>query len=154
MNDMNWDDDNIQEPLAAPPDLAALAEVAATLNNEISTLKAETKAKQESYKDVTGRILKALDLMCLDSLKAHGYTFYKKNNTSVTTPKSTEDKVKLFEFLQERGIFDEMVSVNSMTLNSLYKSLAEEAAKEGNLDFRLPGVAEPTTYITLELRRS
>jgi len=41
-----------------------------------------------------------------------------------------------------------------MTLNSLYRSLAEDAAKVGILDYRMPGVPEPITYTNLKLRKA
>jgi len=89
----------------------------------------------------------------MDSVKAHGFLFYKQTSTSVTTPKTSEEKQALFEFLQSKGIFLEIASVNSQTLNSFYKSLAAEAEEQGNYDFKMPGVGEPTTYTSLKLRR-
>lgn len=142
------------EPPPAPPDLAEVTKRAAVLKGEIAELEAITKRKQEELKSVSNDILRALDLMDLDSIKAHGYLFYKEEKSSVTTPKTPEQKQELFEYLKEQGIFLEVVSVNSQTLNALYKSLAEDAAADGILEFKMPGVGEPTTYTNLKLRRS
>jgi hypothetical protein len=84
----------------------------------------------------------------------HGYLFFKEEKSSVVTPKTIEEKQALFDYLQEKGLFLEMASVNSQTLNALYKYLAAQAAEEGILEFKLPGVPEPTTYTNLKLRRS
>lgn len=134
-------------------ELATLTKEAAELKSELEHAETLVSKIKERYNAVTNTILQTLELMDLDSIKAHGFLFYKHNNTSVTTPKTVEDKKLLFDFLEKRGIFMEIASVNSQTLNALYKSLAAEAADEGNFDFKLPGVGEPTTYTTLKLRR-
>lgn len=141
------------EPMNAPADLQAITKQAAELKDRLSDLQIATKQAQDKYNAITQEILRTLDLMELDSIRAHGFLFYKETKTSVTTPKTVEQKRELFKFLQDSGMFDEMVSVNSQTLNSLYKSLADQAAKNGVLDFKLPGVDEPTIYYNLKLRR-
>lgn len=133
--------------------LNELALQIATFKNEISDLEAQTNVKKEKYQELCDLMLKTLDLADIDSMKAHGYLFYKETKSSVTTPKTVEEKNLLFEFLKEKGIFMEIVSVNSQTLNSLYKNLAQEAAMEGAIDFRLPGVEAPKLYTTLKLKK-
>lgn len=134
-------------------DLAALTKEAADLKLELEQAEAVVSKVKERYNAVTNTILKTLELMDMDSVKAHGFLFYKQTSTSVTTPKTAEEKEALFKFLADKGIFLEIASVNSQTLNSLYKSLAAEAADEGNYDFKIPGVGEPTSYTSLKLRR-
>lgn len=133
--------------------LADLTKEAADLKLELEHAETLASKIKERYNAVTGMILRVLELMDMDSVKAHGFLFYKQNSTSVTIPKTAQDKELLFKFLADKGIFLEIASVNSQTLNSLYKSLAAEAADEGNFDFKIPGVGEPTTYTTLKLRR-
>ena len=142
------------EPTDAPEDLKEITLKAATLKREITDLEAILKIKPEQYNEVTFNILKTLDLMELDKITAHGFLFFKERRSSVVTPKTPEEKKELFKFLQDRGIFYEMASVNSQTLNSLYKNLAEEEKAKGNFDFKMPGVPEPTISIKLKLRRS
>ena len=127
---------------------------AAALKTEIQSKEAEVELLKEKFKGLSDTILGTLDLLELESIKAHGFLFFKETRSSVTTPKSPEEKKALFDFLESKGIFLEMVSVNSQTLNSLYKSLEAEALKRGELEFRLPGVPEPTTYINLKLKRA
>lgn len=141
------------EVIEAPADLTLITKQAAKLKDEIAKLESEIKARKEQYTEVCNNILHTLDLMDLDSIRAHGYLFFKEMRSSVTTPKTLEDKEKLFNWLKEKAIFMEIVSVNSQTLNSLYKNLSEDAAKEGILDFQIPGVANPTTYTTLKLKK-
>lgn len=145
---------DMQDEMIANSGLAELTQEAALLKGEIDELSKLVEAKEKKLKLTRDTILKTLDMMELDQLQAHGFTFYKRNKTSVTTPKTPEEKKQLFDFLESKGIFLEMVSVNSMTLNSLYKSLAEEAAQAGILDYEMPGVGKATEYTTLEMRRS
>lgn len=144
-------DDHVAE---IPQGIAELTLTASKLKLELEVAEATAAGLKDRLTTVQETILKTLDLMDLESIRAHGFLFFKEQKSSVTTPKTTEDKELLFAFLRERGIFSEMVSVNSMTLNSLYKTLANEAAADGNLDFKLPGVAEPKSYTTLKMRRS
>lgn len=123
---------------------------------ELKKKKEEIEA-QEKY--ISGRyhaecevLLKMLEASELNSINAHGYTFYINSSMSVTTPKSYEDKQALFNFLKERGIFDDYISVNSKSLNSLYNKLAEEALENGIIEFKMPGIEEPKEVKTLRLR--
>lgn len=145
---------NDSEPLEADKlGLGAATEKAASLKLEIERLETETKAKKEELASTCELIKRTLDLAEIDSIRAHGYLFYKENKTSVSAPKDLDAKRELFKFLEDKGIFLEMVSINSMTLNSLYKSLAEQAMEEGVLDYRMPGVAEPVNYVNLKIRK-
>ena len=153
MSDNNEQHEDQAKIAEAPADLQVITKEAAMLKDRLSDLQIATKQAQDKYNALSQEILRTLELMEIDSIRAHGFLFYKEVKTSVTTPKTVEDKRELFEFLRSKDMFDEMVSVNSMTLNSLYKSLSEAAAKEGILDFRMPGVPEPTIYTNLKLRR-
>lgn len=151
-----WQDEGNWVEAASPPteELAGLLADAAQKKLVIGSAREEPKNLKVDFEQVKTKILRAIEASGIGSLKAHGWTFYKKDETSVKTPKTIEEKQELFEFLRERGIFDEMVSVNSKTLNTLYKNLSEEAADQGILEFVMPGVGAPTTYTTLEMRRS
>lgn len=120
---------------------------------ELDDIEQVKKAKEARYKELAATLKSTLELLDVEKLEAHGFLFYKKNSTSVKLPETMEQKQALFEYLRTLGLFDEIVSVNSRTLNKLYKDQAELAAKEGNFDFKIPGVGEPTSFTTLELRR-
>lgn len=147
-------DDMLAEPTTPgdPSTMRIMAEVA-KVKVEISEIEERLKSKKAFYQDLCNKLLSTMDLIGLDSMRGHGFLFYKEHKTSVQTPKDTQDKQALFDYLHVRGIFLETVSVNSQTLNALYKSLAEEAAKDGVLEFKMPGVGEPTTYVNLKLRK-
>lgn len=135
-------------------DLDKISDQILRLDEEIDALETQLKQKRELYKVACDLMLKAFDLLSIQNIKMRGKLFYKTENTSVKIPRTLEDKEKLFNFLREKGLFEQIVSVNSQTLNSLYKSLAEEALQQGNLDFKIPGVEEPTIYTTLKLKKA
>ena len=147
------EDEIIGDIPEAPASLADLTKRAAELKTAIDDHEAQAAALGKEFTAVKEELLRALDLSEVDSIRGHGFLFFKENRSTVQTPKTPEDKEQLFQFLRDKGIFLEIASVNSQTLNSLYKNLSEDAAKEGNLDFRLPGVAAPTNSINLKMRR-
>ena len=133
--------------------LTEKTQLAATLKNKMDELDIESKRLSGQYSTVSSEIINILEAMEIDSVKMHGFNFYVEEKASVKTPKELEDKKQFFDYLREIGIFDEMITVNSNSLNALYKSLAAEAAEKGNFDFQLPGIEKPTPYKNLRLRR-
>lgn len=134
-------------------ELAQMLEIAARMKAEIEKDEESLASKQEAFKSVKESIRRTLELSGIDNVRANGFLFFTKTKSSVQTPKTAEDKKKLFDYLESQGLFLEIASVNSQTLNSLYKNLSEKAAEEGNLDFTLPGVKPAESYVTLEMRR-
>jgi len=133
--------------------LGDLVSQAAMCKEAVDALERQLKVSKEALSTVSDKILKTLELMELENVRGHGLLFYKETKSSVSTPKTPEDKELLFDFLREQEIFTEMVSVNSATLNKLYKDFSEKAANEGILDYKLPGVGEPVIYTTLKIRK-
>lgn len=70
-------------------------------------------------------------------------------------PKTDEDKKAFFDWLKEKQIFDKYATVHSQAYNSLLNAEWEIAKKEGRgMDFKVPGVPEPTFRRTLGARKS
>lgn len=134
--------------------LKSMASKAAELKRQIEDEDKWLKVKKAKLEELGRTMLDTLDAMEIDKFTSHGLLFFKENRSSVTTPKTPEDKELLFNFLKEKGIFYEMAGVNSMTLNSLYKTYEEEALQDGILEFRLPGVPEAKVNTKLKMRKS
>lgn len=77
------------------------------------------------------------------------------NRTSVATPKTNEEKEKLFAFLEKKFGKDGLIAyqtVNSMTLNSLYNKEFEQSVETGT-EFEMGSVlAMPTITRKLQVR--
>jgi len=134
-------------------DLPGICEEIATLRSEEARMSLCKKEVSANLEIAEGKALEVLVASNLKSFKsAHG-TVGVTVRTSVKTPKTLEEKAALFAYLKEIGMYDELVSVNSTTLNSLYKSKLEEAQAQGQDDFVLPGVGEPSISQIISFRK-
>lgn len=76
-----------------------------------------------------------------------------KINTSYKIPRTAEDREAFFDYLKSKGIFDQMISVNSQTLNSFAKAEFEASLDEGNVDFKIPGLSDPVISTSIAMKR-
>lgn len=103
--------------------------------------KAAEKAEAE------GQLL-ALEMKAISYLTALDLTSYKSANGTMTVttrasyklPKTWENKQALFDYLKEKGLYEEAVSVNSQWLNGFCKREVEAATEAGDLFFSVPGI--------------
>jgi hypothetical protein len=132
--------------------------------NEHVRLIADLRAKEaeiSQHKKAVSEELELAEQKALSMLEESGMKSFKtpfgtvgvSYRTSVRTPKTEEDKQKLFVYLRERGL-ESMIGVNSMSLNSLYKAGLEQAIAEGKDDFELPGVTEVTMNPIISFRKA
>jgi len=64
-------------------------------------------------------------------------TFSFKVNETFRVPKTPEDRERFFNFLKEKEIYEDMITVNSATLNSWAKLEIENSTE---LDYQIPGL--------------
>jgi hypothetical protein len=148
--DLDWGGNDID---VSSVNLAKEMKEAATLKVEMDDLAVKHAAVKERLKEVLKVLRKTLEALNIDKLNGEGWMFYKRKHLTATKPVTLQEKKELFQFLQKEGIFLEMASVDSKTLNKLIKIYSERAEKEGNFDFTLPGVRKPVEYFSLEMRR-
>jgi hypothetical protein len=118
------------------------------------SLKVELDKVQCEYELIANEVMSELDINGVESIKIDGTLFYTETRQSVRIPKSLEDKERFFNYLRDLSLYDEMISVNSATLNSFYKTMSEEAEKDGVLEFQMPGIEPPTSYKQLKIRNA
>lgn len=125
-------------------------------------------AKREEYeaaKKVSGEkyaVYQDAENKLMSILKAAGKKSYKVDGVGlislvtkevVTTPKTVDDKRKLFGWIKDRygvDVLDEMISINHQRLNGFYN---EEAEKASDPMFHIPGLDAPTATESLSFRR-
>lgn len=113
------------------------------------------KREADKLKLLEGKMIETLTSLERDSFQSKVGTFYKTHKMSFRLPKSPEEKEAYFKYLQDQGVYDSMISVNSMTHNSYCKQQFEVAQAEGrSLDFAIPGVGEPTILENLSFRKA
>ena len=106
-----------------------------------------------------------LKLMLIEILESLGKTKYFVDgygtisisvSNSVKTPKDAESKLKFFSYLREEygeELVTSMQTVNSRTLNSFFNEELAKKEKAGEYGFTLPGIEEPTNYVTLKFNK-
>jgi hypothetical protein len=68
-------------------------------------------------------------------------------------PETTEEKLKLFDYLKAQGLYEEMVKVDSRTLSSWATKEVEAKERDGILGFIPPGLTQPHEFMKLSLRK-
>jgi hypothetical protein len=126
------------------------------LADEIAELERVTlKPMKERLDNLDSQILEHLTKLDMTSFKSKHGTVVRSNRYSVQTPKTIEEKKEFFRWLNEKGpeVYWSYATVNSQSLNALYKAELEVAKEEGNLEFKIPGIGEPTATPILSRRK-
>lgn len=82
---------------------------------------------------------------------ADGTSIYINRRLSFTVPKTPEQRAEFFNYLRDKGVFDNMITVNHQTLNSYCKAEFEAATGRGELA-SIPGIAPPTEFESIGVR--
>lgn len=103
--------------------------------------------------DMTEEIKKTLEAGGLENFSSKSCTVSVQQKTSVKVPKSPEQREAFFGYLKERGVFEDLITVNSQTLNSWYNAEKEEFDKTNPEVFAIPGLDDVNDYTTLSVRK-
>lgn len=125
---------------------------------ELDRLDLEADAKKKAYSEAyakaeeqRNKVLWMLQESGQTKFNAQGIgTVSQAIKTSVTVPKSFEDKRAMLDWFKEQGdeVFLTYATVNSQSLNSLIKMKCEE-----DPSFKIPGVGEKKQVAELRFRR-
>ena len=123
----------------------------------VDGLKTQLAKASKEFEKMKTDAIKAMEAMELDKQHVPGCgTIYRQKSFSVRVPKDPVLKEDLFHWIRsEKGedVLRNMVSINSQTLNSFYKSELEAAKEKGDVDFAIPGIGTPEVYFKLGMRR-
>lgn len=121
---------------------------------KLDELEAVASKQSKEVETLKAKVISCLEAAGLDKFAVAGFgTVFKTNRFTVTVPKDGADRDAFFAYLEKQGIFRELITVNSQTLNSYYKKEMEAAIEAGNADFKVPGIGEPKHQITLGMRK-
>lgn len=126
-------------------ELDSVCEKACEIKREIQKLEEAVSERREELKLYENRLSAYLEHIGRDGWKFANGDIEVRKRTSVKIPRDESSKRALFEWLSGRGIFYEVVSVNSQTLNALYRSEMESCQQEGKTCV-IPGISDPTEY--------
>lgn len=104
---------------------------------------AEERASEENKKlsKMEAKILEYLEALGRTSYDAPIGKFTRETRYSVKLPQG-EAKAEFFEYLKEKGVFEDMVHVNSKTLQTFYRTEMENHADVPG--WKVPGCDTPT----------
>lgn len=122
------------------------------IKDRMTELEAELKQLQKEKQVLMDKIKNVLKENDLPNFRNSRGLATIRRDWRCSVPKEPEKKKEFFDYLKEKGWFDEWITVHSQTLNAEYKKLYEAAAKEGEI-FEIPGVGEPHIVETVTLRK-
>lgn len=120
---------------------------------EIEELEEQIKSLNQEFEDIKNVLLLHLTELEKSSYDSAIGKVTVKNIFTVANPKTPEARKAFFDYLKIKGIFEDMISVHSKTLNSFYKEEMRIAQEEGQLSFSIPGLDEPFYKQTLSLTK-
>ncbi len=154
--DPAWIGDEGEKPMSEIT-LSEFEEFCATIAKQrdvCDRLKADLKTENTRLETLEQQAITALTAMNRKNYASKVGTITRVCKRSWVLPKTPEAKAAFFAHLRTEGIFDSMATVHSATMNSWVNEQFERATAEGrSAEFSIPGLTEPTTYETLQLRR-
>ncbi len=134
-------------------DFEGLCNAAFNKREEIDELKKGVKVQEEALEQLERKIATVLEAHERQSFQSSRGTVYFHETTSFKLPEGQDNKALFFQHLKEKGIFEDMVSVHSKTLNTYCKKELEAALEDGNVTFKIPGISEPVTIKDVRFRK-
>lgn len=122
------------------------------LRDDKNELEDRVKDLNTDIADVQARILEAMIEHEIPSIKGPFGTISVKYQKTFRQPETMEDKLKLFEYLKEEGIFNDMVKVDSRTLSSWASEEVEARERDGIVGWVPPGLQPPSEFPKISLR--
>lgn len=136
-------------------DLEALCAQIATERSICDQISAVKKEQDRKLEDQERKLLDLLRALEKTSYQSKVGTFSVSHRLSVRIPGTPEARTAFFDYLKNRGLFEQMITVNSATLNSFYKNEFEIAKEQGDgMDFEMPGIGEPSISETISFRKA
>jgi hypothetical protein len=149
----NFDDWETQTSPLEAANAAKLATELVSAREAKEVVKKEMAELEVIIDRLEGKLLEVMKSQGLSQLKGDFGTISIKNTKSIASPASLEDKLQLFEYLRGQGIFEEMVSVNSRTLNSWANKEIEAKEQQGIFGWAPPGLKPAMDFQSLSVRK-
>lgn len=154
-DDITWGQDQANEVVESNISMVefeALCEKAWQLKDEKTRLAKQAKEVGHELDELQNTIIQHLKSLGKKTHLTKNGKLTVAQKTSVTLPQG-ENKEKFFEYLKEKGIFEDMVHVNSRTLQSFYKQEVEAHLADGDVAWEMPGIEEPITFETMRMTK-
>lgn len=131
----------------------SLCDELAEKKDQIKVLEAEKKILSGEVRGVEEQIITYLESLSKTKHNTARGLFYIKTRTTYATPKDPESRAAFFNYLKSREVFDDLISVNSSTLNAFAKQELEVAIENGADDFEIPGLGVPSMQQSIVFKK-
>lgn len=121
------------------------------VRQQIKDLETQASDLNKTLQPVIQELTEIMEAMDIDRFEGSKGKITKVKIDYVLNPATDEQKEAFNQYLKDKGIFDEMVSVHHQRLNSFYKSELEQAIEEGR-ELSIPGL-EPKQRIEIRKGR-
>lgn len=119
---------------------------------EHQSIKAQASAVYDECEQLESSIRKAMEAGGLQRFDGDLAAVSLVEKTSVKIPRDQADREAFFNYLREQGIFDQLISVNSQTLNSWWKQEVEVRRAKG-LSEEIPGIKDISVFYNVQVRK-
>lgn len=153
MSSTDWSEEPKKEISVAEMDNAL--GLLRTLKEEYSTKKKESDEAYAKAKEQEATVIQMLKDCGKSKYVSDAGKAALVEELTVTTPKSPEEKRAFFNWLLEhqgQDVHDHYLSVNSRSLNTLFKNLNEEYAARGEV-LEIDGLQPPSSFTKLQFRK-
>lgn len=141
---MEWDSRPSQSSITVT-ELEVLGKVIRDKRAAIDEISRVRKEKEAELAATEAKMMEALhELGRKDFRLTDGTKIYIHRRLSYTVPKTPEARELFFAHLKEKGVFDSLITVHHVTLNTYCKANREEYIAKGVLPEPIPGIADPT----------
>lgn len=140
------DDATVKQIKEAEAILEGLCSAVTEQRAVVAEKSAAKRVEETKLEELEAQVMEAfekLDKRNFKSERAHAQ-FALSYRSSVKIPALPENKQKFFDYLKARGVFEDMIGVNSNTLNRFYKDEFDAAKARNDFDFEIPGLEAPT----------
>jgi hypothetical protein len=117
----------------------------AVLRSSIEQDKEALSIQEKLYAEMGQRAAKFLEELGRTSYKSQHGTVIRKEAWRYSLPKTEEDREAFFQYLKDKGVFDQLITVNSNTYNSFIR--AEVEAADDPMAVSIPGVPAAQLYV-------
>jgi hypothetical protein len=150
--DFGQDEKKIEETKLK--DLQVMIKTAFDLQTEVKRIEDQASEKQEELDKLKFKMNSILGEHNMSYFKSEFGSITRKAEFSVKVPKLQADREAFFAYLREKELFDQMITVNSKTLNSYVKEQRDAALDEGVVDFSIPGIEPGIEIYRISMRKA
>jgi uncharacterized coiled-coil protein SlyX len=144
-----WFDEEVQTDISTQK-LDQLIADYANQRKIVDNVSDELKKQEEKLHKMDAKLIEYLESLGRSSYDSPYGKITRETRFSVKLPQG-EDKVKFFEYLKEKKVFEDMVHMNSRTLQTFYR--AEMEAHKSVPGWKVPGCGEPSGQVIVKFKK-